>query len=83
MSKHSSRGTVWNALRLKVLERDGHICAYCGNDATTVDHITPKAANGQDILSNLVACCVECNALKGDRPLIRTNYINRKWLSSL
>lgn len=29
MSKQSRRGSAWNALRLKVLERDGFVCGYC------------------------------------------------------
>jgi 5-methylcytosine-specific restriction endonuclease McrA len=83
MAKNSSRGAEWNKLRLTVLERDHYTCAYCGNEADTVDHIIAKNNGGEDNASNLVAACRRCNGLKSDRPLIRTNYINNKWITRL
>ncbi len=53
--------------RRGVLRRDGHRCAYCGAHATTVDHVLPRSRGGQDCWENLVACCVRCNNVKGDR----------------
>lgn len=53
--------------RRGVLRRDRHRCAYCGGHATTVDHVLPRSRGGQDSWSNLVACCVRCNNVKGDR----------------
>ncbi len=84
MSKQSSRGAAWEALRQKVLTRDGWVCAYCGSpEATTVDHIVPKSAGGKDVEGNLVAACRRCNGLKSDKPLIRIPYRNDRWLVSL
>lgn len=81
MSKQSSRGTKWERTRLAVLERDGHLCNYCGRDATTADHVIPKAAGGTDDMSNLVAACLTCNGRKSDRMLVRLDYVNPRWLT--
>lgn len=83
MATNSSRGADWNRLRAAILERDGYVCAYCGHEADTVDHIIAKNNGGEDIASNLVAACRRCNGLKSDKPLIRTNYVNKTWISRL
>lgn len=85
MAKQSSRGTEWNRLRLQILERDQHTCAYCGGEADTVDHIIPKSSGetNLDRPDNLVAACRRCNGLKSDKPLIRLNYFNHKWITRL
>lgn len=83
MSKQSSRGPAWQALRRQVLERDGALCAYCHQEADTVDHIVPKAAGGTDALGNLVAACRRCNGRKQDKVQVRTDWVNRRWLSSV
>lgn len=77
------RGARWEALRRTVLERDGYVCAYCGNEATEADHIHPRKLGGKDELSNLVAACKPCNGRKSDRTLDRRNYVNRAWLTHL
>lgn len=53
--------------RRGVLRRDRHLCCYCGRSAATVDHVQPKSRGGRDSWDNLVACCMRCNNLKGDR----------------
>jgi 5-methylcytosine-specific restriction endonuclease McrA len=54
--------------RLIVLARDGYECAYCGQDANTVDHIVSLKSGGDPIaLDNMVACCKRCNSRKGSR----------------
>jgi 5-methylcytosine-specific restriction endonuclease McrA len=53
--------------RRGVLRRDEHRCAYCGGHAATVDHVLPRSRGGPDTWDNLVACCVRCNNLKGNR----------------
>lgn len=50
-----------------VLKRDGYQCVYCGNKATTVDHILPKSKGGRDTWMNTAAACLECNFHKADR----------------
>ena len=53
--------------RRGVLRRDAHRCAYCGGSANTIDHVLPRSRGGADSWENLVACCLKCNNLKGDR----------------
>lgn len=61
------RTDAWRKLSDWILERDGHICAYCGNIADTVDHIVPAALTGEpdNSPSNLIAACRSCNSKKG------------------
>lgn len=66
----------WRALRLRVLERDGHQCqirmAGCTTRADRVDHIIGWKQGGAWLdPSNLQAACRSCNTAKryaGDRP---------------
>lgn len=53
--------------RRGVLRRDAHRCAYCSKGATTIDHVVPRSRGGADSWENLVACCLRCNNIKGDR----------------
>lgn len=53
--------------RRGVLRRDANRCVYCGAAATTVDHVMPRSRGGLDTWTNLVACCVRCNNVKGSR----------------
>jgi len=53
--------------RRGVLRRDNHRCAYCQQSASTIDHVIPRSRGGGDIWENLVACCLKCNNIKGDR----------------
>jgi 5-methylcytosine-specific restriction endonuclease McrA len=57
--------------------RDGRRCVYCGGtEASTgahlhLDHLTPRAAGGQDVATNLVVCCIRCNSARKDMPLAK------------
>ncbi|WP_066040883.1 HNH endonuclease [Herbiconiux solani] len=53
--------------RRGVLRRDNQRCGYCGASATTIDHVHPRSRGGKDTWENLVACCLRCNNVKGDR----------------
>lgn len=53
--------------RRGVLRRDDQRCAYCGGHASTIDHVIPRSRGGADSWENLVACCLRCNNIKGDR----------------
>ncbi|MFF4405304.1 HNH endonuclease [Streptomyces sp. NPDC001262] len=53
--------------RRGVLVRDRHRCAYCGQRATTVDHVVPRSHGGQDTWLNTVAACAADNHRKADR----------------
>jgi hypothetical protein len=64
-----SKITVGRGFR-GILERDKHICQYCGPDgpkATTIDHVIPRSRGGGSNPGNLVACCFKCNQKKADR----------------
>ena len=56
--------------RLYVLSRDSYQCRYCGCpvtiDTANLDHIQPHKRGGPTLVSNLVACCQDCNKLKGN-----------------
>ena len=45
-------------------------CAYCGAEATTLDHVVPKARGGRNAEENLWPCCQSCNLAKGSTPLL-------------
>lgn len=53
--------------RRGVLRRDASRCAYCDAFANTIDHVLPRSRGGADSWENLVACCLRCNNVKGDR----------------
>lgn len=55
--------------RRAVLDRDRHICAYCGLKADTIDHVRPRSRGGAHLWTNVVAACARCNHRKGDRLL--------------
>lgn len=64
----------WRALRVRVLERDGHQCQVrlrdiCTGHATHVDHIVPRvqAPELAMVLSNLRAACSACNLYLGGK----------------
>ncbi|QDK02601.1 HNH endonuclease [Gordonia phage Phendrix] len=50
-----------------VLRRDKNVCGYCGDFATTVDHIFPQSRGGPNTWGNLIAACFDCNNLKDNR----------------
>ena len=60
--------------RRGVLRRDNHRCGYCGASAATIDHILPRSRGGADSWENLVACCLRCNNIKGDRTPQEMNW---------
>lgn len=60
--------------RRAVLERDGHLCAYCGSRADTVDHVRPRSRGGEHVWTNVVAACARCNHRKGDRLLAELGW---------
>ncbi len=60
---------VSNALKLRILRRDGYRCAYCGVDGKNanleIDHRIPHSKGGDNHISNLFTACVVCNRKKG------------------
>lgn len=76
------------ALRLRILWRDGYRCVYCGQElpgeALTLDHVQPRMRGGDRSEGNIVAACRPCNAEKAaipawaylaDRPDKRANFL--------
>ena len=46
-------------------------CVYCGKTyelhELTLDHVRPRCFGGQDLLSNIVPSCRQCNQAKGSQ----------------
>ena len=61
---------AYRRARVKVLNRDGHVCMYCGSsEDLTIDHVLsiknhPELAMDMD---NMVIACKPCNSRKGSR----------------
>lgn len=81
-----------NINRTKILERDLYICAYCYGNATEVDHVVPYKWIPDDDEDNLVASCLDCNRIAGDkmfssfdekRAFIQTLRNGKKWTRKL
>lgn len=47
----------------------GGKCAYCGETATTIDHITPVSKGGNSVPGNVVPACQSCNSSKRNKDL--------------
>ena len=47
--------------------RDGGRCVYCGNTATSIDHVVPAQPRRQHVWANVVSACRRCNHVKADR----------------
>lgn len=68
-------------LRDALYQREAGLCFYCLRHLTprmrSLDHILPMARKGLNSYRNLVACCHECNAQKGEKraaDFLRRNY---------
>ena len=60
----------WHIVRSIVLERDGHVCTYCGSDRQLEgDHIVPLRRGGSNAFDNLATSCRPCNLSKGPKTL--------------
>jgi 5-methylcytosine-specific restriction endonuclease McrA len=65
-SKHGYTA-LWRRRRRLILKMHDYCCAYCGDDANTVDHVIPVNKGGTDHPENLVAACNRCNYGMGNR----------------
>lgn len=50
-------------------------CVYCGQPATTVDHIRPLARGGHEVEYNLVPACARCNKSKNAKLLTEWDQV--------
>lgn len=57
-----------------------HKCAYCGEDATSLDHVIPRHKSGETTRKNLVPACRRCNASKASYKLHEW-YLNQDFFS--
>jgi 5-methylcytosine-specific restriction endonuclease McrA len=60
--------------RRAVFTRDGQTCVYCGNSATSIDHVVPRSRGGTHTWDNVVAACRRCNHTKADRSLAEMGW---------
>lgn len=60
-------GLVGKGKRMAVIRKYHGICVYCGDQATTVDHLVPRSYKIDNSDDNLVACCGLCNCLAGNK----------------
>lgn len=68
---------IWGEQRIRVLERDGHICKLCGStDRIQVHHIIPYRYSQSHDLENLVTLCRSCHS----REELRVNRESRAGL---
>jgi 5-methylcytosine-specific restriction endonuclease McrA len=52
----------YDALRLRVLERDGWRCQLCGSSKNLqVHHAKSRSKLGDDVLQNLISLCATCH----------------------
>lgn len=70
--QHERRSPTTDALRDPAYRRARRrmlpaSCVYCGEPATTLDHVIPVAAGGTNDDNNLVPACGNCNSSKADR----------------
>jgi len=77
MTTHGQRPS--GALRIRVMERDGYRCVYCGATSKEarlqVDHIVPVARGGTSDSTNLVTACFDCNNGKSDHAVTLPPHI--------
>lgn len=50
----------WKKRRQAILERDGFVCVFCGEEADQVHHLTYERFQNERE-QDLVACCRDCN----------------------
>ena len=50
--------------RQSIYDAWGHKCAYCNENATSLDHIVPRFKSGSSNRNNLVPACRRCNSNK-------------------
>ena len=57
--------------RINIYGRDKYRCQYCSAkismEIATYDHVVPRGQGGKTTWANIVTCCYDCNAAKGNR----------------
>jgi hypothetical protein len=52
-----------------LMDKFAGLCAYCGNLASTLDHVLAVKLGGRSVRENLLPACQSCNSRKNDRTL--------------
>jgi 5-methylcytosine-specific restriction endonuclease McrA len=70
------KGVVSDRDWLRLLDRWGWACAYCGSQPELLhhDHVIPVARAGSHSIGNLLPACQPCNSSKGSRLLVEWRY---------
>ena len=55
--------------RQSIYEAWDHCCGYCGDKATSLDHIVPRFKSGSSNRNNLVPACRRCNQNKASHDM--------------
>lgn len=90
MANRNLFDVVPTVTKVKLLKRDRHNCAYCGehfpDKDLQVEHIMPESRSGGYTWMNLVISCKFCNAKKSARtpeeagmPLVYLPYVPSRW----
>jgi 5-methylcytosine-specific restriction endonuclease McrA len=60
------RSAAGQKFRRFILERDSHVCHWCGGPANTLDYVVALAEGGTALdPANAVAACRSCNSRRG------------------
>ena len=69
----SKRKHVTEYSKVNIWKRDKGICQYCGKYVSrneyTVDHVYPRKLGGQNLWTNVVTACFDCNNKKDCKTL--------------
>ena len=61
--------------KTNVYLRDLYTCQYCSNEFIrkdlTLDHVLPLSKGGKTNWSNIVAACMRCNTIKGNKTIMK------------
>ena len=67
------------SLWIKAIQKLDGRCWFCGQEAKTIDHATPRSLGGRNTIDNLIPACLLCNNTKGDMGVSQF----RKYLKAL
>ena len=68
----TGRENSYRKYKLRLIERDGRACFYCGklmNTDISLEHLIPLTAGGQNNLANMVLAHEKCNQKYGALPI--------------
>lgn len=69
-AQSKKKAKISNSLRLKVYDRDGYKCVYCGSRKDlTLDHVKAESKGGETVAGNLATSCKTCNSRKKTKSL--------------